>query len=304
MDALGDQLENLSVQTRQMDERGPILHIDLVKAFSDSYPKHQDKPDVVFVCLDCEAFERDQKKVTEVGVAILDTRNLRDIDLFTSSVAIMEHIKAAHYRPVEYSKFVNKRFVHGCPDAFGFGTSTWVRLPDVAPILHRVFQDPPSLSDAARFQVQTPTTQRNVIVIGHGLGNDDKYLRTLGFSLGAVGNIVGRADTQKLTGSKTQVGLKKLLAALEIDAMNLHNAGNDAVYTLQAFVKMLCLKSKSPGRLAELLRAINGKPLERYDASVIAPISWGGTTVVGDERVTALSKPHRQKQGRGSRPSR
>lgn len=34
---------------------------------------------VVLVCVDCEAYEMAQHKITEVGVSVLDTRTVRDV---------------------------------------------------------------------------------------------------------------------------------------------------------------------------------------------------------------------------------
>ena len=39
-----------------------------------------------------------------------------------------------------------------------------------------------------------------------------------------------------------------------IEAVNLYNAGNDAVYTLQTFLKMTVLESREPGKLGKILR--------------------------------------------------
>lgn len=284
MDALKDQLGSLSIETGYPNDLAPSHHVDLVESFLHRYPTHWQKSDIIFMSLDYEAFEWDQKKVTEIGIAILDTRDVRNVDPYMPFAAIMDHIKTVHYRPTEYAKLINKRFVHGCPTAFAFGTSTWIKLDDAVPILERIFQDPPSIYDAARFDVEIPITQRNVIMVGHGLGNDDKYLQTLGFSLKAVANVVGEADTQRFSLSKIQVSLKKLLSALEIDAVNLYNAGNDAVYTLQAFVTTLTLDAASPGQLDRDLLAIDRRPQEKYNTGVIAPTAWGGTAVVGDER--------------------
>ena len=77
---------------------------------------------------------------------------------------------------------------------------------------------------------------------------------------------------------------------MQIEAVNLHNAGNDAVYTMQALVKMAALESNEPGRFSELLRMVKGKPFERYDNAIVAPVVWGGTAVMGDERSVAQKK--------------
>lgn len=66
--------------------------------------------DVVFVCIDCEAFEFGQDKITEIGVAILDTRDLADITTEKDEKNWLATMKYAHYRPLQYAKFRNKRW--------------------------------------------------------------------------------------------------------------------------------------------------------------------------------------------------
>lgn len=64
--------------------------------------------DVVFICVDCEAYEWAQHKVTEVGIAVLRTRRLEQDGSCadpTSIAGVMEH---AHLRPVQYSNLVNQ----------------------------------------------------------------------------------------------------------------------------------------------------------------------------------------------------
>lgn len=46
--------------------------------------------DVVFVCIDCEAYEFDHMKVTEVGVSILDTTKLDHVSFEGADNALLE----------------------------------------------------------------------------------------------------------------------------------------------------------------------------------------------------------------------
>jgi hypothetical protein len=298
MERLGEQLTTTHIKSLSTgNERHvhPTMSSNVLHMFDS---RRQEKPNVVFICIDCEAYEHDQAKVTEIGVAVLDMRDLWNIEPSRLSEEGPGFIKSAHYRPVEFSRLVNKRFVHGCPKAFGFGTSTWVRTTDVAPILQRIFEDPSRMSIAAHSNDITSEPLRDVIVVGHGLGNDDKYLRTLGFSFRSTPNVIGETDTQRLASTRTQLSLNKLLATLQIEAVNLHNAGNDAVYTMQALVKMAALESSEPGRLAELLRMVKGKPLEKYDDAIVAPIAWGGTAVMEDEHPIVRKKYHGPRKGK------
>jgi hypothetical protein len=43
---------------------------------------------------------------------------------------------------------------------------------------------------------------RDVVVVGHGLGNDDKYLRTLGFPFNSTPNVTCETDTQRLASTR------------------------------------------------------------------------------------------------------
>ncbi len=132
-------------------ESGSLLHLSYPFRIFDSLPT--DDLDIVFVCLDCEAFEYAQHKVTEIGVAVLDTRDLRGLSATAGDDAITDHIRSAHYRPVEYSGLVNRKFVHGCPTAFNFGSSTWVKLADIPRLINRIFRDPTNLEHCARFDI-------------------------------------------------------------------------------------------------------------------------------------------------------
>jgi hypothetical protein len=83
------------------------------------------------------------------------------------------------------------------------------------------------------------STERDIILVGHDVGSDDRYLASIGCNLDTK-NIVHRVDSkdlhQHLRSDDNGRGLSTVLADLGIDAFNLHNAGNDAVYTLQAAI--------------------------------------------------------------------
>lgn len=144
----------------------------------------------------------------------------------------------------------------------------------------QVFHAPHDLSNVAHSNITVLDIQRRVIVFGHGLHNDDKYFRTLGISHTSATNIAREANTRKLVDTRAPVRLKTLLAAFKFDAGNLNNAGNDALYVLQAFAGMMILKRSSPGNLTELLRRINGKVSEKHNR-VVATNAWGRTSVAG-----------------------
>jgi len=73
---------------------------------------------------------------------------------------------------VEYSGLVNRKIVHGCPTAFNFGSSTLVKLADIPRVIDRIFQDPTNLERCARFEIDMMDAERNIVLVGHGLGNN------------------------------------------------------------------------------------------------------------------------------------
>lgn len=148
-------------------------------------------------------------------------------------------ISSVHYCIKEYAHLVNKRWVRGCPDSFLFGESHKISRHRASAILGRIFQDPKSLL-TAHSSGRPEEALRNIVLVGHDLSNDSSYLKTLNFSLQEVKNVVKKVDTQKLAGTKKRtIGLKRLLQALDVEPQFLHNAGNDAAFTLKAMVLMV-----------------------------------------------------------------
>lgn len=84
--------------------------------------------DVVFVCMDVEAIERPPNPISEIGIAILDVRDLKGVQSGPSGQNWWQFIKAYHLRTKEYSGLVNHRFVRGCPSYFDFGYLLRCRL--------------------------------------------------------------------------------------------------------------------------------------------------------------------------------
>lgn len=82
--------------------------------------------------------------------------------------------------------------------------------------------------------------KRNIILVGHGVGADITYLKTIGYDVHNLSNLQEIVDTalmwQGLKRELSPRNLGSVLAEIDIAGWNLHNAGNDAVYTLQAMI--------------------------------------------------------------------
>lgn len=81
---------------------------------------------------------------------------------------------------------------------------------------------------------------REIIFVGHDAKQDVQYLSAIGVEISHIPCITRVHDSQTLHQAWKKLdngrGLHSVLSNLGITSNNLHNAGNDAVYTLRAFV--------------------------------------------------------------------
>ena len=112
-----------------------------------------------------------------IGVAVLVSQQLRNLGTSLNVTSITDEIRYAHYRPVESSNHSNRRWITGHPD--DFGRSTWIRLADAPMILSNIFRDSTKLKQASFLDADQSYPSHDVVLVGHGVGNDEKYLRRL-----------------------------------------------------------------------------------------------------------------------------
>ncbi|KAI9770088.1 MAG: hypothetical protein M1840_003538 [Geoglossum simile] len=186
---------------------------------------------VVFASVDIESFERDHKRITEVGISVLDTKDLNGVPPGEGGSEWMKKIKTRHLRIRDNAHLRNKDFVMGCAEGFEFGTSEWVTLRDAPRVVAECF----------RFSPQDPLP-RNIILLGHDVCGDIDYLKLLGYNPLNLSNLIEILDTSTmyrfLKREQNPRRLGAILADLDIMGWNLHNAGNDAAYTLQALLAL------------------------------------------------------------------
>ncbi|KAL3479259.1 hypothetical protein BJX99DRAFT_268661 [Aspergillus californicus] len=194
----------------------------------------------VFISVDVEVNERCHSMVTEVGISTLDTRDLVGVALGPNGEHWQSHIQSRHLRVEEYKKHVNQLYVRGCPDKFEFGTSEFVKADDVSKIVQAAFTLP-SFFDGPDKKL------RPLVLVGHSLAADIEYLRLANVHIidaeAESSKFVDQFDTatafQMISGEMEPRSLGVVIAELGMTGWNLHNAGNDARYTMQALVAML-----------------------------------------------------------------
>ena len=199
-------------------------------------PEHL-KSSVVFVSIDVEAYEFVQKFITEIGISTLDTAHLINTLPGSNGNNWTAKIQSSHLRIHEHGKRVNRVHVLGCPDNFNFGQSEWIYEREIVPELESLFLHLYS--------------NRRVVLVGHDIAGDIKYLKGLG--LDVIPMVADCIDTSYLWKAARRDGRQSALSTVllqqGIPAQYLHNAGNDAYYTLHAMIAIalgISLTKKTP----------------------------------------------------------
>lgn len=147
------------------------------------------------------------------------------------------YIRARHFRIREHRHLVNTEFVSGCPESFEFGESEWVTLRDAPALIASCFKEPFS---APASETAVSNGKRNLVILGHDTLRDVKNLQQLGFDPLTLPTLLEVQDTATMyrvwRRDQQITTLGKILYDFDIPGFNLHNAGNDAVYTIQAML--------------------------------------------------------------------
>lgn len=195
---------------------------------------------VVFIAFDVEAYERDNNKITEIGVSVLDTLDLAGVPPGKDGTNWHAKIRTRHLRVKENKHLENKEFVQGCANRFEFGQSEFVSLKDVPMILAACFRPPYFAGpDSPNYN---SSVKRNLILLGHNINADISYLHRIGYNPLNLSTVLECLDTSILDRvwrrDINQRSLGAILYELGLPSWNLHNAGNDAHYTLQTMVSL------------------------------------------------------------------
>lgn len=235
------RLQKKNLQWEEYDEafRDAMTNLPPPKAFDTEKPvPHHQEESVVFVCVDVEAYERNTRQITEIGIATLDTKDLESLNSGDGGVNWWQMIRARHFRINEYKHLNNTEFVYGCADRFEFGESEFINLKDAPHVVSTCFKPP--FSKPGLDACFNEGKKRNIVLVGHDVQSDIRFLKTVGYDVRTLSTLIDMADTSLMWRSfkkeSNPRNLATILSELGIIAWNLHNGGNDAVYTLQAMI--------------------------------------------------------------------
>ena len=253
-------------------------------------PSHSDHPlpldhfksPVVFISIDVEAYEFVPKFITEIGISTLDTADLRSTLPGSNGNNWAAKIQPYHLRIREHGKRINRVHVLGCPDKFNFGQSEWIHEREIVPELESLFS--------------LLCLDRRVVLVGHDIAGDIKYLKGLDFDV--IPMVVDCIDTSDLWKAAHRDGRQSALSTVllqqSIPAKYLHNAGNDAFYTLHAMIAIAVVNSLTKKTPKDWEVEKNKRIEEAYAiarAKVCADLE-GWSSAEDDDGLPVPSPPH------------
>ena len=177
--------------------------------------------DAVLVSFDIEPLKEGEtggscNGISEIGISTFDTRHLSHTSAGTLETRNL--VTGGNKRRIRISR------------TFHFGEAEHVEYTrtSIHEALVKAFHIPDEIENAPQ------PRYRNVVLVGHGLRSDLLILRRKGIMFEEFRTIVAKFVTTYLAQGVlgANFGLESLLRYLQCPHQNLHNAGNDANFTL------------------------------------------------------------------------
>ena len=208
----------------------------------------------ILFSLDIEAWEKDINRITEIGISIYDPRR--------QEVSLTPYIKTIHIRIAEHKHLRNGKYVPDHAEDF-IGENSIVLLEKKAiALLQRLIN-----------HFFCPFYSSRCILVGHDLRGDLQWLNKLGIE---IRHDALQLDTQAVfayTHGQNGASLSNALRAIKQPYALLHNAGNDAYYTL-----LLAFRLCDPNvrLLTKFDEKAVGRPLLPTVHAIFHHLTWSG----------------------------
>ncbi|KAG0272477.1 hypothetical protein BGZ95_011767 [Linnemannia exigua] len=185
----------------------------LVSATTTESPIVSQDGGMWFISVDIESHEFNHDKILEIGWSIWDSGVHKFMD--------------KHYAISDYRHLRNGKYVPDKRDRFMFGKTVWEKLQGSIAAFQQDLEKAARRNEHGRF-----------VLIAHDMTSDMKYLSHMGvtFPEGMIQFDTLEMNAARVGDSNCKTGLGKLLDEVEIENYCLHNAGNDAHYTLELFL--------------------------------------------------------------------
>ncbi|KAF3910338.1 hypothetical protein ABW21_db0208828 [Orbilia brochopaga] len=203
------------------------------------------KQDYAFVSVDIESWEKNHDIITELGLSLYIPATEDEAPDETGHGITSDHIIVTEHR-----FFKNGDYVADASGNFEFGTSKYVAVKELRAAVTSFMEAARTSQRDICKDLETSKSctleiiasgQRQLVLVGHDVNADIEYLRKLGYD-SELAQFTIIFDTMEMwkgmADTPNGISLSKLCNELGIVAWNLHNAGNDARYTLNAFLAM------------------------------------------------------------------
>lgn len=204
----------------------------------------------VFVCLDFVRWEKNSELILEIGITTLDTAKIpaaeRTIYENWAGSATCQHILIQ-----EYAMLVNKGWWRnkGCPEDFIFGHSTMRSLKDAAQIVLAAIcrKDRPVV-------LVSQDSCTTMICLDRLIEGFDSYER---LNRPFAGTINVRGLCTYWCPPEDEPKISDLLRYLKLRSVYLQNAGNRALYVLDALLAQWELYKNDRAALEKIVKRVN-----------------------------------------------
>lgn len=167
----------------------------------------------ILIAIDIEAWERNINKVTEIGIAVYNPDD--------QLCSILPNIYQFHILIKEHEKMYNGRYCPNNKGNFMGGVSYTLELAESKKFVESVINK------------YIRESKEGIVLVGHHIEGDLKWLRSIGIQFPGDVPVVDTARIHSLS-YESGGSLRGLLRKVGIPHGYLHNAANDAYYTLLA----------------------------------------------------------------------
>lgn len=214
------------------------------------------RQNAILFAIDIEGFESNQNIITEIGISIFDPRENRPEDGVTVPILRNYHLVVS-----EFFTMRNKSYLNDVKDCYLLGESLVLPYETCGDFIQ-------SLLNFYMFPKSDEEKTWGRCFVGHGMANDLTWLRSMGMKFpknmkdisfryrpGETDDTTYIIDTGKLHQimyGDAYGALGKNLKLYNIPHAYMHNAGNDAYYTLQLIMNIGNFKFREMHHLDDL----------------------------------------------------
>ncbi|KGU21017.1 hypothetical protein MG7_04982 [Candida albicans P34048] len=228
VDKYASNNQNFKTNPRLAD---PRTRNNLLELMKDVYGRKS-----ILFALDVEAWELDTNIVTEIGIAIYDPRGQAD-SLIPATIQL-------HIRIKEHLARTNGKYVPHHAHNFNGNTSYIMSEREAATLTQSLINF---------YFISAESKGTGCYLVGHDLKGDVKWMNSLGVTFPSQFKSLDTNYLFRISHGKENISLKRALAFVHIPFAYLHNAGNDAYYTLLLAMKLCDPHSRVRYRLDVLI---------------------------------------------------